>query len=129
MNKKIEFDFGGKKKLAKAKERKKNVTKGLALGAAAGSALGALSGILFAPKAGKETRQQIKDEVTEAAKKAAVEVKDAGEKAATGIKELASKANELVNEKLRSRKDDCCCDEAAPCNEDQGSEVTPEDEI
>lgn len=127
MSKKIEFDFGGKKKLARAK--KKNLAKGLAVGAAAGSALGALGGILFAPKSGKETRQQIKDDVAETAKKAATEVKDAGEKAAIGFKDLATKANEFVVDKLKNRKGDCCCEEAAACSEISESEIPAEDEI
>jgi gas vesicle protein len=127
VNRKIEFDFGKKKKMAK--ERKRFLAKGLAIGAAAGSALGALSGILFAPKSGKETRQLIKEEVTEAAKKASEEVKtvsekaavglkEVSEKAAVGIKDLATMANEIVVEKIKFKKDDCsCCEEVAAVEE------------
>jgi gas vesicle protein len=120
MHKKIEFDFGSKKKIAKAK--KINLAKGLAFGAAAGSAIGALSGVLFAPKSGKETRQTIKDDVTDATKKVTDNAKDVSEKAVTGMKDLAAKATDLVNEKLRSRN--CCCNEfdseveACLCDED-----------
>jgi gas vesicle protein len=127
MNRKIEFDFGKKKKIAK--ERKKFLAKGLTIGVAAGSALGALCGMLFAPKSGKETRQQIKNEVTEAAKKASDEMKVVSEKAAVGLKEvsgkatdgikdIAAKANEIVKEKMKLKKDDCsCCEEVAVVEE------------
>jgi gas vesicle protein len=126
MSKIIEFSFGGKKK-AREKDLKKKIAKSLALGAVAGSALGAISGVLFAPKSGKETRQQIKDDVTEVAKKAAIDVKDASEKAAEGIKELAGKANEYVSEKLKNRKEDVCLNEAAVSS--QEASVTIEAEI
>lgn len=128
MNKRIEFDFGGKKKIAKAKERKHNIAKGLAVGAAAGSAIGALSGVLFAPKSGKETRLQIKVDATEAAKKVAVDVKDASGKAAIGLKEFATKANGLVTEKLNSKRGNCCCSEAAVCEDEVATEITEEEE-
>lgn len=106
MNKRIDFDFGGKKKAAIAK--KKGLAKGLAAGVAAGSALGALGGLLFAPKSGKETRDQIADDVSDAAKKAVSDIKDAGEKAAGSIKDLAAKANELINEKIIPKNHECC---------------------
>jgi gas vesicle protein len=126
MNKKIQFNIGKKKK-AREKALKKNLAKGLALGAVAGSAIGAISGILFAPKSGKETRQQIKEDVSEVAKKAAVDIKDVSEKAAVGIKELAGKANEFVSEKFKNTKDDTCSDEAAISY--QEASITSEDEI
>lgn len=140
MNRKIEFDFGKKKKIAK--ERKKFLAKGLAIGVAAGSTLGALSGLLFAPKSGKETRQLIKDEVTEAAKKAAedvkvvgekaaVEIKEVSEKVAVSLKEFANKANEIVTEKINFKKDGSCCEEAVIEDETAAveEEIVPSEDV
>lgn len=82
MVKKVEFHFGGKKKA------KKNLAKGIAIGTAAGSAIGAITGILLAPKSGKETRQKIKDD-------AACTI-NATKKAANSLKSTTLKATETA---------------------------------
>ncbi|MDU3406444.1 YtxH domain-containing protein [Clostridium sp.] len=48
------------KKKEKAKKEKAKVAKNLALGATIGVAAGLASGLLFAPKSGKDTRQSLK---------------------------------------------------------------------
>lgn len=116
MRRKIDFDFGGRKRAEQAK--KKGLVKGLAAGIAAGSALGALSGILFAPKSGKETRLKIADDVSDAAKKAVGDIKDAGEKTASSIKDMAVKANDLINEKIKNKNQYCCDEVVETANED-----------
>ncbi|EYE89567.1 hypothetical protein Q428_01990 [Fervidicella metallireducens AeB] len=85
MVKKIQFDINGKKRA------KKNLAKGLAIGAAAGTAIGALAGLIFAPKSGKETRNEIKENVTSGVKKAADEVKNASSKIVNEAKKLVKK--------------------------------------
>jgi gas vesicle protein len=103
MTKKIVFDFGGKKAVKKV--ARKNLSKGLAIGTAAGTAFWALAGLLFAPKSGKETRQDIANGVTTTAKKAAEEVK-------TGSIKLGEKVEAVVSEGKKKifKKCSSCCD-------------------
>lgn len=88
--------------------------KGLAIGAAIGAVGGVIAGLLFAPKSGKETRQDIKDaagsakerfevegkklhgELNELVDKGEARAKDAGEK-------LSGKAKEVVDQAKHSR--------------------------
>lgn len=46
-------------KFASKKKNKRKVMSEVAVGVAAGTAIGAVSGVLFAPKSGKETRNDI----------------------------------------------------------------------
>lgn len=85
-NVKFELDLKGKK-------AKKNLKKGLAVGTILGAAAGLVGGILFAPKAGKETRAQIKDNAA-----------DVSKKVADNVKEFTKKTGEVVKEKLNK----CC---------------------
>lgn len=50
-----------------ARKRKMKTAKDVATGAAIGTALGAVTGLLFAPKSGKETRKDIADKSKEVA--------------------------------------------------------------
>jgi gas vesicle protein len=63
-----------------------------------GGALGALAGILFAPKAGKELRADIKDKSDEILKDAKGIYDDASSKAKTIIDEAKQRAAELKKE-------------------------------
>ena len=81
--------FNGKNR----KKAARNTATGLGLGVA----LGAIAGLLFAPKSGKETRQDIKV----AAEKAAQVVKEAAEKGAEVVKEKAHEASEFAKEKAQ----------------------------
>lgn len=67
------------KRKAKSRKEKTKTTKNIAVGAAAGILAGLAGGILFAPKAGKETRESIKEsatDLTEAAKDKTIEAKN-----------------------------------------------------
>lgn len=76
------------------KNRKREARK-TATGLGLGVALGAAAGLLFAPKSGKETREDIKV----AAEKGATVVKETAEKSAKVVKETAEKGAQLVKEK------------------------------
>lgn len=108
MAKKLVIRLGKKKK-----DDKKNLKKGLAIGAAVGTAVGAVSGILLAPKSGKETRQLIKDETTKAIKKASDGIKDAVEVTAEKAKELIKK----VHKNQECQCEECCTEENCECED------------
>ena len=68
-----------KKKKEKIKKEKTELTKNLAVGAVAGIVAGIAGGILFAPKAGKETRDSLKEStnsITKTAKEKTIETKN-----------------------------------------------------
>lgn len=67
---------------AKKKEIEKKVkaAKKIAVATSVGSAVGAVTGLLFAPKAGKETRKDIADNVKAASESVSEKVKCSGEK-------------------------------------------------
>lgn len=73
--------------------RRRQVTIGVILGTLSGAALG----ILFAPQAGEETREQL----CEAATKGAKAVKDYSVKAGAVIKEKAEETGDAVAKKAR----------------------------
>jgi gas vesicle protein len=88
--------------------------KGLAAGAALGAAIGVVVGVLFAPKSGKETRQDIKDtsakalaKLEEQAKKLQAELSDLIDKADAQFKDktqvVTEKAKHLVEQARHSR--------------------------
>lgn len=95
------------KKQRKAAEQKKAM-KNVAVGAAIGATVGAVAGVLLAPKAGKETREEL-----------ALKAKEAVEKAKEKIDEVKEKAGEVVEEVKHHVKQKM---EKLPC----GSEAIPE---
>ncbi len=72
---------------------KKKSNKGLALGTAFGAVAGVVAGLLFAPKSGKETRKDIKDEASKALK--AIEAEK--DKLHKELGELIAAAEKKVN--------------------------------
>jgi gas vesicle protein len=68
--------------------------KNVALGAGIGALVGVAAGILFAPKAGKETRQQIVEETGKAAKSMKENMGAVKTKIAESVKETGSKLHE-----------------------------------
>lgn len=75
-----------KKDAQRKARRKRNAN--VAAGVAAGAAIGAAAGILLAPKAGKETREDIKIKSGEIATK----VKDTTNRAVSAVKEKMAKS-------------------------------------
>ena len=88
-------------------------TKNMLIGTGIGTVIGVAAGILYAPKSGKETRQQIVDETEKVAKsmkdnmdavktKVADSVKEAGSKLYEAAEKTGSKLNEAA-EKTESK--------------------------
>jgi gas vesicle protein len=75
------------------KQQKKETAMKVLSGLAIGTVIGGVIGILFAPKAGKETRQEISEKVKETA---AV----TGEKVKETLQEVKDKVEELKDKKL-----------------------------
>jgi gas vesicle protein len=72
-----------------------NKGRGYAAGAAIGAVVGVVAGVLFAPKSGKETRQDIKDTAVKVAAKLQEDLKKLQEE----ISELIDKAEAQFKEK------------------------------
>lgn len=117
LSEKIEMKKQAKIKAEKAK-KVKLAAKGAAVGAAVGVTAGAVGGVLFAPKSGKETREDIKNASAQAAAAIADKATDAKIKTEDLIgaqKEKLNASKEKVKEYLASRKssdsdEECCCD-------------------
>ena len=80
-------------------------TKNLAIGAGIGTVLGIAAGILFAPKAGKETRQQIVEETGKAAKSMKENMDAVKTKIVGSVKETGSKLHEAGKQGVDSAKE------------------------
>jgi len=107
---------------SRAKDMRRNRTKNMVIGVGIGSALGVATGILFAPKSGKETRQIIADRTSEtinnfkdnvAATKAKISasatekgsrLREAGQKGVEAVKETLKKSDEDEDKKKKSPK-------------------------
>lgn len=72
----------------------------LAIGAAVAAVAGFVTGVLLAPKSGKETRQEIKDGADKAKKKASAEVEHLKKE----VSDKASKAKAAATEKVEEVK-------------------------
>lgn len=87
-------------------------TKNVAIGVGIGTVLGVAVGILFAPKAGKETRQQIVEETSKVAKSMKENMGAVKTKIVDSVKETGSKLHETgaqgidaVKESLKEKED------------------------
>ena len=85
--------------------------KGLAIGAVAGAIVGVIVGLLFAPKSGKETRQDIKDTtkktaevIKKEASKIETELKDTLSSLEPKLKTLKGKTLDVAKEKAAEAK-------------------------
>lgn len=93
-----------KKKKEKAKKVK--TVKKMAAVATVGSAVGAIAGVLLAPKSGKETRQDISDNINSASESVKISAGNMKEKAVgilNKVKTYLAKANKFVAD-LREKK-------------------------
>ena len=87
----------------KKRERRKKIIKTAALSAIAGGTIGVLSGILSAPKSGKETREDIKKKFGDF-KNETVEKK---ENLKRNISESKIKIKDYLNEKNKDKNIEC----------------------
>jgi len=70
-----------------------------------GFVVGGIVGLLYAPKPGKELREDIKVKAGEMKEKAGVTAKDVGTKVGSTIREVSDKAREQAKE-IKTRTDD-----------------------
>ena len=98
---------------ARAKDMRRNRTKNMVIGVGIGSALGVATGILLAPKSGKETRQIIADRTSETIKNfkdnvAATKAKISASATEKGsrLREAGQKGVEAVKETLKKSGED-----------------------
>ena len=123
-----------KKKKEKQRREKIKAVKRFAAGAAAGITAGAVSGILLAPKAGKETREDIAKgakELGENVKTKTVEIKETVENKVTETKGNIVEAKEKISKYLADKKAarGCCkCDEEVIVEENKEIQVGAETE-
>jgi gas vesicle protein len=98
---------------SQAKDMRRNRTKNMVIGVGIGSALGVATGILFAPKSGKETRQIIADKTSETVRNfkdnvSATKAKISASAAEKGsrLREAGQKGVEAVKETLKKSDED-----------------------
>ena len=94
------YDLINKKK----KKQKAKMVKTAALTAALGVTAGATAGVLFAPKSGKETRENIANKSSETKDKLVEKTKAAISKKVSEGKKDVSTAKEKISEYLASKK-------------------------
>ena len=92
-----------KVKDSRSKSIRRSRTKNMAIGAGIGTAIGLLSGILFAPKPGKETRKIIAERTGEAVKN--IKENAAAVKDKVSAKVASKVSEESDNEKGSKKKD------------------------
>jgi gas vesicle protein len=98
---------------SQAKDIRRSRTKNMVIGVGIGSALGVATGILFAPKSGKETRQIIADKTSETVRNfkdnvSATKAKISASAAEKGsrLREAGQKGVEAVKETLKKSDED-----------------------
>lgn len=105
------------KRKAKKRQAMAKTAKTVGVTAVVGASIGAIGGILFAPKSGKETREDLKNTAIDANKKLKAKTEEAkialNEKMQTG-KENISEANAKIKNYLKEKKNK---ELVAPANE------------
>ena len=79
------------------KQRRKESALRVLSGLAIGSLIGGIAGVLFAPKAGKETRQEIAEKVKETAAATREKVKETVDEVKEKVEELKDKKIAIVD--------------------------------
>lgn len=100
----------------KRKQNKRKLVRNLTISTVVGGTAGVLSGILLAPKSGKETREDIKGKALEVKEETTEKAKELKR----NVKEAKSKIKDYLNEK--NKKEDSAVDENIVC-EDENAEA------
>lgn len=103
--------FKSFKDAKKKKEREKRIkaVKKIAMAVSIGSAVGAATGLLFAPKSGKETRQDIVNGVkdaSESVRSSAGNVKDKAIEVQKGLKDVLGNARSLFAKRKGTKEEE-----------------------
>ncbi|AEV67773.1 YtxH domain-containing protein [Acetivibrio clariflavus] len=91
------------RKRARRKAARKKAAKNIAVGAGVGAAVGLTAGVLLAPKSGKETREELAENVKDVAEKVADSTKKTARRVSVGTKKAAGLLKEKITE-LKNRK-------------------------
>ncbi|MGL4991783.1 MAG: YtxH domain-containing protein [Sarcina sp.] len=119
------------KRKAKKRQAMAKTAKTVGVTAIIGASVGAIGGVLFAPKSGKETRDNIKNsalDANEKLKSKASEAKVVLNDKLQASKENIADANSKIKEYLKNKKskdvvvEDAAIDEAATTKEDTSKE-------
>lgn len=120
------------RKMKKIKEQRRKEAKKLAIGAFSGIAAGIASGLLFAPKSGKEARKEIAEktsEVNSKIKENAANVKNNVKDKQSELKSNISEAREKISTYLAEKKSKAAKDETCTqCEETASEEVSTKEE-
>lgn len=92
-------DYINKAKRDKQRAQNIDTAKKVGFGLGIGAALGGIFGVLFAPKAGKETREDISKAAKETAKKIKENADQVGEKIQKVVEEGKERIEKLKNDK------------------------------
>lgn len=104
------------------KQRQKTIKK-VSVAALSGIAAGVASGVLLAPKSGKETRENIVKaalEANESLKNKTNEKKESMVNKGQALKSNATEAKDKIKDYLAKRKDNCC-EEETECKDVEAS--------
>lgn len=100
-------DIIEKNKKERAKKERKKVVKKVAIGSISGLLAGMVGGVLFAPKSGRETREEISNASKEAAQNAknkANDLKSKTEETADTLKNKTLEAKSKIAEYIKEKK-------------------------
>lgn len=110
-------------KSRKEKERKakKETAKKVVVGTAIGTAVGAVSGLLFAPKSGKETRDDIARKTKETTDAVKVTIKDSAQVLMEKGEKIGKNIKDKIEEVKSKKENNCCVEEYSEddCCEDE----------
>lgn len=120
------------RKMKKIKEQRRKEAKKIAIGAFSGIMAGIASGLLFAPKSGKETRKEICEktsEINSKIKENAVNVKNNIKDKNSELKSNIDEAREKISTYLAEKKSKAAQGETCTqCEETSNEEVSDKEE-
>lgn len=94
------------KKKKQARKAKMNTAKNLTIGALVGVAAGAVTGVLLAPKSGKETREDLKNKSAEINNNIKTKASEIKSSTVSNISEAKSRINEYLENKRADKMEE-----------------------